>query len=1269
MSGQDDNREPLSREGHREDDLNEEFQRVEAFDRAEQEQQAWEQRRAHARAAQERQMWSAFRAIEGQSPELFLDSKQSAINEQYPDAVPKRVNRQSQANKNSFEAAVTSGGSIAMHKPGIILPRSWIERRLEEATPSLSRAAIADIETQRDSLRQLRIELQSHIRISYVPQTLKRWVEKYGRAESELLGEIEFDLRRGLAVQSTSWTTRDGQPKVCVAGTRWRVVVRPQSAKNSPRTLAVLDGIDLIDVPTRQTQFVPPGVSFHQIWDEIPADPNDWGREYSACCSRLREIERHDADLASGLRDLRERRSRGLRDVNRSLNTPRIDSTVQERTAAHGMIRRKFSALRVMMDLLRHRSDQDKKCFSATVVQGDLAEPDRSDNASESKQFVTLRINEPVPAGLFTEDGLLELYVPDRSRPKRTRIRTMRDDPDALTLELDLAADSLGQSELIEVHTVARFGMWAHQRAIHDLFEERVEGYWPALAQLLCSPNDLASPAPADGVQYFCDIEPDRPKLNEQQRAAVAGAIGSDYAFCIQGPPGTGKTTVICELVQHLLAKRERVLLVAPTHVAIDEVLRRIGTREGVRALRLSWDDDKVAHDTRRFMPDSIIDLFLQDVGKGRHGKQLRWSATRLSLAGAVERLERLARLCELASHTIREEDQARAIAARAGQLLFAERPELHSVAADMNARIPAAELAIAQFASQHTAAEHDVKVLLAQAPWPTRILGWFGLGSISQARRRCSELLGVRTEKERQLRDFIQRRESADARLAELEQASSSAEQAAEAAVTKADNARRDRETAETECRAHPLIGEQSLEPDAIRALVATFLDRDLRLGNYSRLAERFDELIVAARQESQDLDGLRRELVAMTNLFCCTTTGVAGSPELRDVVFDTLIVDEASRVTDSEFLIGAVRARRWVLVGDEYQLPPYVEQNDEHFIHALSALHQTSISGEPLEKAVDALGNLWEEDDELHRFRRESVLRVAERIRASGEWDSTYRAAYQTGIEYLTGEVGDPSRALLQAMRESLIHSLFERVVQICPQSMKVRLVEQRRMIEPIAAIVSDPVYRGDYQTPAADELARIGVTPLTTPTFPTPITFLDTSLLGIKARDNPVRNSFINETEARWTVEACRTLDRELSQAGEMPTTVSILAFYKAQARLIREQLSRHRFRRLRFSVIDAIDRIQGQESDIVFLSFCRTSGKNVSPAFGQWLQDVRRLNVACTRAHRALILVGQRELLERLCANAGAMEFYKHLAFLLDSRPDVMRIVRQFGGERK
>jgi hypothetical protein len=44
----------------------------------------------------------------------------------------------------------------------------------------------------------------------------------------------------------------------------------------------------------------------------------------------------------------------------------------------------------------------------------------------------------------------------------------------------------------------------------------------------------------------------------------------------------------------------------------------------------------------------------------------------------------------------------------------------------------------------------------------------------------------------------------------------------------------------------------------------------------------------------------------------------------------FDVLIVDEASKTTFTEFLVPAVYARRWVVVGDRRQLSPYVEEQD---------------------------------------------------------------------------------------------------------------------------------------------------------------------------------------------------------------------------------------------------------------------------------------------------------------------------------------------------
>ena len=59
-----------------------------------------------------------------------------------------------------------------------------------------------------------------------------------------------------------------------------------------------------------------------------------------------------------------------------------------------------------------------------------------------------------------------------------------------------------------------------------------------------------------------------------------------------------------------------------------------------------------------------------------------------------------------------------------------------------------------------------------------------------------------------------------------------------------------------------------------------------------------------------------------------CGTPIGLLSSPDLREAApaaFDLLIVDEVSKLTLPEFLAIAVYARRWVLVGDPQQLPPY--------------------------------------------------------------------------------------------------------------------------------------------------------------------------------------------------------------------------------------------------------------------------------------------------------------------------------------------------------
>jgi superfamily I DNA and/or RNA helicase len=100
-------------------------------------------------------------------------------------------------------------------------------------------------------------------------------------------------------------------------------------------------------------------------------------------------------------------------------------------------------------------------------------------------------------------------------------------------------------------------------------------------------------------------------------------------------------------------------------------------------------------------------------------------------------------------------------------------------------------------------------------------------------------------------------------------------------------------------------------------------------------------------------------------------------------------------------------------------------------------------------------------------------------------------------------------------------------------------------------------------------------------------------------------------------------------------------------------------------LRFKVIDSIDRIQGQQSDLVLISFCRTvlGRRRELTNYGLWLQDVRRLNVACTRARRAIVLVGHRDTLAGLRGVQAAERFYANLMEVFTpSNPDAV-VLRQ------
>ncbi|MFO0761826.1 MAG: AAA domain-containing protein [Byssovorax sp.] len=349
----------------------------------------------------------------------------------------------------------------------------------------------------------------------------------------------------------------------------------------------------------------------------------------------------------------------------------------------------------------------------------------------------------------------------------------------------------------VVVEQIPRFAMAAHQRALKQFLAREVAGNWQDLRALIAEPEalepDLAI-VPEDSGHALG-------QLTDEQKSAVERAVSTPHTLFIQGPPGTGKTTVITEIVQRLVGRGERVLLLSSTNVAVDEVLRRIEKRDGVLPVRLTWNSAKVDADVRDYAYEHALRALVKKVLRPRqHREQVR---VELEALGTMP--DRIAQLRAIEDKWIRE-----------GQ------------------------------------------------------------------------------------------------------------------------------------------------EPGAKDAL------------------------------ENE----IGEALLGAANLICATTVGVASKRFSHVGNVDTLIVDEASRVTDAEFLIGAVRARRWILVGDEHQLPPHVEPATEHFLLALMAcaLVERNLAAD-LPAAVEKLAQDWQEEEKQHAFRVDSVLAIAGPLLESNEWTAHYR------------------------------------------------------------------------------------------------------------------------------------------------------------------------------------------------------------------------------------------------------------------------------------
>lgn len=225
-------------------------------------------------------------------------------------------------------------------------------------------------------------------------------------------------------------------------------------------------------------------------------------------------------------------------------------------------------------------------------------------------------------------------------------------------------------------------------------------------------------------------------------------------------------------------------------------------------------------------------------------------------------------------------------------------------------------------------------------------------------------------------------------------------------------------------------------------------------------------------------------------------------------------------------------------------------------------------------------------------------------------------------------------PTILSTEAIAGGLNISLMERLMNQLGSTVARRLVVQYRMHERIMAFSSDEFYEGSLvASPSVShhllrDLPGITSNALTE----TPVDFIDTAGASYDETVEPEGDSRFNRMEVELVLQKVQAL----LDAGLAQTEIAVISPYSAQVRLLRERLRQPEIE------VDSVDGFQGREKEAVLVSLVRS---NPDGEIG-FLEDIRRINVALTRARRKLIIIGD-------SATITSHPFYQRMVTYFDT----------------
>lgn len=708
----------------------------------------------------------------------------------------------------------------------------------------------------------------------------------------------------------------------------------------------------------------------------------------------------------------------------------------------------------------------------------------------------------------------------------------------------------------------------------------------------------------------------DNDRFTDNQVEAINKAINTNDFLLIQGPPGTGKTTIIAKMVDNFVGKNQKVLICSKNNLAVDNVLDKwieINQKrfENHLCIRLG-DEDSIKIDS---VKDYTSEKITARVQKLIYGKS---AAAHKQLLNSVE--SELEELNKFDSSSIDVLDLARLffeISIKLRPLSAAYDSFLHfpKKIADIGLPIDLGNYWYkAQAAREAIVLCQDelfkplLKAFYSKTSLPTE-----QIDKIANAYRRALQTIAIATD-ENDISGVVVRLmfNHDDKEIPKKRAALSSLISQLNKYQSKMSNL-------------YAFCGNPVFKGDDDPQRGEKAYDKIIRM-SHENLQLTFDELISEVKKQSFEkrfvLSRIRdilaewhRELLdngstqleetlvkESIKIIGATCMGVNSDPNFKDTVYDVVIVDEAGQIPLHDIAVPLSKAKKVILIGDHLQLPP---MSEEDFVEYYEKTQQKETDSDNNSETE----NIATEMNQTEKYQKEDLKKV---------------------------------------FSVSLFEKLY-RSENIADTGARIMLNRQYRMHPHIADFISKEFYNGEYKNGVEKDAREISIAG-----FSDPIYFFDTK--NCEDREEQLHNpgcsnnleaeicsdiliKLIPEIEAgNYKIRKNATLGIKDAAGNVVAYDIGVISGYDKQVNLIKEKTltklqsvcgytEEKALEIMTKFKVSSVDSFQGRDNEIILFSMTRSNKKG---KIG-FLRDVRRLNVAMTRAKSMLIMIGDTDTL--------------------------------------